>query len=216
MGKSVNIILFCYEKIDIFIHCWIFKELDYLMKCFITPESLREDSFILGTKVVNDGFVPDFIVAIWRGGAPIGCYVHELLKIHDINSDHIAIRTSRYTGIDQAESVVKVFNLGYLAERVKPESKVLLVDDVFDTGISIAGVFEAFKKRFGDNMPEDIRVATVHYKPERNQTDRKPEYYVKETNQWIVYPHELEGLTKDELCEMLGNQLANSIIPGNK
>jgi hypoxanthine phosphoribosyltransferase len=49
-------------------------------KCYITPDQLRRDSYALGAQVVRSGFKPQFMVALWRGGAPIGCFVHELLK----------------------------------------------------------------------------------------------------------------------------------------
>ena len=53
---------------------------------------------------------------------------------------------------------------------------------------------EACKK----NMPE-IRVATPYFKPKNNKTDRVPDYYIHETDQWLVFPHELQGLTLEEI-----------------
>jgi hypothetical protein len=151
------------------------------------------------------------MVAVWRGGAPIGCCVHEYLKYFNIQTDHIAIRTSRYNGIDTANSVVTVHNLGYLTERVKKESKILIVDDVFDTGLSIEAIFKTLSEKLEDNMPDDIRVATVHYKPKRNKTLKIPEYFVHESDEWIVYPHELEGLTIEEIEISMGNEVADLI-----
>ena len=49
------------------------------------------------------------------------------------------------------------------------------------------------------NMPHDWRIATVYYKPSRNQTDMTPDYYVHETEQWLVFPHEIVGLSVDEI-----------------
>jgi hypothetical protein len=37
------------------------------------------------------------------------------------------------------------------------------------------------------------------YKPSRNETDRVPDYYVRETAEWLVFPHELDSLTPEEL-----------------
>ena len=48
------------------------------------------------------------------------------------------------------------------------------------------------------NTPE-IRVATPYFKPEKNKTDRKPDYYLYETDKWLVFPHELEGLSLQEI-----------------
>lgn len=151
------------------------------------------------------------MVAIWRGGAPIGCHVHELFKFMNIHTDHIAIRTSKYTGIDKCNSTVTVHNLGYLKERLTSDSKVLLVDDIFDTGLSIDAIFAALHDQLGDKMPKDIRVATVYYKPSRNKTSRVPNYYIHETDKWIVFPHELEDMSIDDIRSVMGNEIADTI-----
>ncbi len=181
------------------------------MKLFVTPDSLRKDSYALASKVVIDGFQPTHMIAIWRGGATIGICMHEFFKYLNIPTDHIAIRTSRYTGIDETASTVHVHNLGYLLERLNKDSKVLLVDDVYDSGLSIEAVFEALKEKLGDNTPQDIRVATVYYKPKRNKTTRVPDYFVHESDEWIVFPHELEGLSLDEISQVMGPEIADLV-----
>jgi hypothetical protein len=60
-------------------------------------------------------------------------------------------------------------------------------------------------------MPEDIRVATVYYKPTRNQTKRIPNYYIHITDQWIIFPHEIEGLTFEEIDEYFGSEIAEIV-----
>lgn len=182
------------------------------MKQFISPESLRHDSYALAGQIVNSGFKPDFIVALWRGGAFIGCCVHEFFRFIGQKPDHIAIRTSRYTGIDQVDETIQVHNLGYLSERVKKTSKLLLVDDVYDTGLSIEAVIKTFKETFGDNCPDDIRTATVYFKPTRNKTDKTPEYYVNVTEKWIVFPHEIEALSFDEVSAHVNPKIAKLLF----
>ena len=59
-------------------------------------------------------------------GAPVGCYVHELLKYKGINTDHIAIRTSRYSGIDTTHEEILVHNFSYLKDVVKKDAKILV------------------------------------------------------------------------------------------
>jgi hypoxanthine phosphoribosyltransferase len=76
---------------------------------------------------------------------------------------------------------------------------VLIVDDVFDTGNTIKAVIEELGKRARGNTPEDIRIAVPWYKPERNETDLTPEYFIRETGEWLVFPHELDALEPDEL-----------------
>ena len=49
------------------------------------------------------------------------------------------------------------------------------------------------------NMPRNVRIATPWYKPNNNQTSLKPDYYLHETDKWIVFPHELAGLSMQEI-----------------
>ena len=115
-----------------------------------------------------------------------------------ITSDHIAIRTSSYTGVDE-RGAVAVHGLNYIVKKICYDDRVLIVDDVFDTGNTIKAVIEELKRRSRDNNPEDVRVAVPWYKPGRNETDVVPDYFVHETEEWLVFPHELDALTPDEL-----------------
>jgi hypothetical protein len=73
------------------------------------------------------------------------------------------------------------------------------VDDVFDTGLSIQAIINTLRMKSRRNTPEDIRIATPWFKPNNNRTDLVPDYYVHETDQWLVFPHELDGLTNEEI-----------------
>jgi hypoxanthine phosphoribosyltransferase len=136
---------------------------------------------------------------MWRGGAPIGIAVQEALEYHAIRADHIAIRTSSYTGLDQQSKTVRVHALDYLVSRLSAEDQLLLVDDVFDSGRSLEAVLAELKQRCRRNLPEQIRIATVYYKPARNRSALVPDYYVQATEQWLIFPHELQGLTREEI-----------------
>lgn len=167
-------------------------------KTYISAQQLLEDSFALAMQVFDSGYRPNYIVGIWRGGAPVGIAVQELLDLLGIKSDHIAIRTSLYSGIDQRERTVKVHGLSYIINRVSTGDSVLLVDDVHDTGRSLAKVVADLESACGDQLPE-VRVATPYYKPGNNKTNRVPDYYLHETEQWLVFPHELSGLDLEEI-----------------
>ena len=52
-------------------------------KLYITGQELLEDSFRLAAQVYESGFRPQFIVGIWRGGAPIGIAVQEYFDFND-------------------------------------------------------------------------------------------------------------------------------------
>lgn len=168
-------------------------------KEFISAESLLEDSFRLGVQILDSGFKPSFIVGVWRGGTPVGIAVQELLDFFDVPTDHIAIRTSLYTGINTRAREIRVHGLQYLVDNVEADAGLLVVDDVFDTGLSIQAVIRDLRTRARRNTPADIRVAAVYFKPENNRTDREPDYFVHQTDKWLVFPHELHGLTADEI-----------------
>ncbi|MEM7610163.1 MAG: phosphoribosyltransferase family protein [Pseudomonadota bacterium] len=172
-----------------------------MKKTVLSAQVLLEDSFKLGAKVLEDGFRPTMIIAIWRGGTPVGMAVQELLSYCGIGSDHIAIRTSSYHGVDQRSSTVAVHGLDYIVNKVNPEDRLLIVDDVFDTGNTIVAVINELQRRTRDNMAADVRIAVPWFKPSRNQTDTVPDYYVHETDEWLVFPHELDALTPEELAE---------------
>lgn len=184
-----------------------------MSKLHISPESLRIDSFKLGNKIIESNFGPDFMVALWRGGAPIGCFVQELLKYCNVNTDHIAIRTSKYSGVDQANSNVVVHNLKYLVERLRKDSKVLIVDDIYDTGLSIAAVIDTLREQISpEHFPDNIKIATVYYKPTRNKTKRIPDFYIHETDRWVVFPHEIEGMDVEEISAVMGDEIGGLVM----
>lgn len=169
-------------------------------KLFLTAEELLEDSWKLAAMILKSGFKPSFMIAIWRGGAPIGIAVQEYLSYHGIETDNIAIRTSSYSsGIDQQQREVKVYGLSYLIKKVQYEDRLLIVDDVFDSGRSVQAIIGELTSGARLNTPHDIRVAVPYYKPSRNETDREPDYYIHETSAWLKYPHSMEGLSPSEI-----------------
>ena len=168
-------------------------------KIYLTAQELLNDSFELGIRVFKSGFVPSFIIGIWRGGTPVGIAVEEIMDHLGIKTDHIAIRTSSYYGISKRDKKVRVHGLEYVIQQANWEDGLLIVDDVFDTGSSIKAVLEALKRKMRRNLPGDIRIATPWFKPKYNVTDIIPNYFIHETDQWLVFPHELDGLTRDEI-----------------
>jgi hypothetical protein len=172
-----------------------------VQKIFISADSLLCDSMELARRIVHSGFRPTFLVAMWRGGAPIGITVQETLEYHGIPTDHIAIRTSYYLAGDQAAKSVRVHAIDYLVSQLAAEDNLLLVDDVFDSGRSLEAVLDELRRRCRRNLPENIRIATVYYKPTRNRSALVPDYYVRTEQHWLIFPHELQGLTREEILE---------------
>jgi hypoxanthine phosphoribosyltransferase len=171
-------------------------------KTYLSGEELLVDSFKLAKQVLDSGYRPSFIIALWRGGAPIGIAVQEYLSYHGIETDNIAIRTSSYSaGIDQRERQVKVHDLNYLVKNVQDHDRLLIVDDVFDTGHSVQEVIRELKNKTRLNMPKNVRIAVPYYKPKRRDVEIVPDYFIHETEAWLKYPHSLEGLSKEEIRE---------------
>jgi len=170
-------------------------------KYYITAQELLESSFRLAHMIYEDGFRPHFIVGIWRGGAPIGIAVQEYFEYKGVSTDHIAVRTSSYTGIDQQSREIRVHGLDYLIKNVNHDEGLLIVDDVFDSGRSIEALIAEIRRKARLNTPEDIRVACSWYKPARRTVSLEPDYHVYRNDDWLVFPHELTGLTREEIVE---------------
>jgi uncharacterized protein len=168
-------------------------------KEFISADSLLRDSLTLGMQIVRSGFEPTYLVGVWRGGAPIGIAVQEVLEYNGIDCDHLAVRTSSYTGIDQQASTVRVHAIDYLVSRLSAEDRLLLIDDIFDSGRSLEALINELNRRCRRNMPQQVRIATVYFKPARNKTSLQPDFFVRATDEWLVFPHELKGLTRQEI-----------------
>ena len=75
---------------------------------------------------------------------------------------------------------------------------MLIVDDVYSTGSSVNAVIQQLSGKSRRNLPQDIRIATVWYRP-TDKTLRTPDFYVHETADWLILPYELSGLSLDEL-----------------
>ncbi|APR66783.1 hypoxanthine phosphoribosyltransferase [Thalassolituus oleivorans] len=168
-------------------------------KQYLSAQGLLEDSWKLAEQILKSDFRPTFMIAVWRGGVPIGIAVQEYLSYHGIDTDNIAIRTSSYQGIDQQAQQVAVHGLGYLVKNIQHSDSLLIVDDVFDSGRSIEAIVNELTRLARRNTPHDIRIAVPYFKPARNRTNRVPDYYLYETDAWLKYPHSLEGLSTEEI-----------------
>lgn len=171
-----------------------------MKKTYITAKQLLEDSFRLAHQVYEDNFRPEFIIGIWRGGAPVGIAVQEFFEYKGVETDHISVRTSSYYGINKQSKKIRVHGLHYLIENANAGDKLLIVDDVFDSGRSVDALIKQIRKQSRLNTPSDIRVACPWFKPSKNAVKFNPDYFVHESEEWLVFPHELAGLEADEIA----------------
>ena len=89
--------------------------------------------------------------------------------------------------------------LQYLFENLNRDDKLLIVDDVFSSGYNVEGVLQRLQQNCRRNMPEEVRVAVPYYKPGQSLSGREPDYFLHTTEDWLVLPYELQGLSIDDI-----------------
>jgi hypoxanthine phosphoribosyltransferase len=99
--------------------------------------------------------------------------------------------------VDKADAI-RVHGLQYLLENLCSHHSLLIIDDVYSTGSSVSAVISQLAKKTRRNLPHDIRIGTVWYRP-TEKTLRTPDYFVHETSDWLVLPYEMSGFSLAEL-----------------
>ena len=165
-----------------------------MAKRYVGADEFLRDVWRLAAKIREAGWRPDRLIALWRGGAPVGAAVHEFLKVSGWNVSHMPLKSVSYTGIGHGGEVA--FSGGEaLFGALRPGMRVLAVDDVFDSGRTAAAVLGELSRRGADG-----RLACVYWKSCANTTSLTPDYFVRDVGgDWIVFPHEIDGLTPAEI-----------------
>ncbi len=180
-------------------------------KLYVDARTLLLNSLRLAGRVWSDGYRPNYLIGIWRGGTPPGIAIHEFFRLKGVDPYHTTIKTQSYNGMQRGDGGVEIKGLEHVIDVICANDKMLIIDDVFDTGHTMVAILDQIRRRARRNTPE-IRLATVYYKSAKNETDLVPDYWVVDDNRWIVFPHELEGLSDDEIREhhpCLADELAN-------
>lgn len=174
-------------------------------KQFLNEQAVILDAFRLGVNVYSSGFRPTFIVGLWRGGSTIGIYVQECLQTLGVETDHIALRTS-YQGLSHYQETleapdpkIRVHGTQYLLETLNADDRLLIVDDVLSTGRNVTAVMNRLKSHLKRNMPEEVKVAALWHRPSHDKTGLQPDYVLHTTQNWLVFPYELSGLSLEEI-----------------
>ena len=163
---------------------------------YLDANAYLADSWKLAAAIRKSGWKPDCIIALWRGGTPVGIAVHEFFKATGWQVGHVPLKCASYTGIGQSTGNVVFTHGDAVFGDIKPGERVLVVDDVFDTGHTAV----AIAKRIAA-IGAEMRFACVYWKSANNATSMKPDYFVKDVGlEWIVFPHEIEGLTNEEIA----------------
>lgn len=169
----------------------------------ISWEHFYQLTLELVEKVLKSGYKPDAIIGVSRGGlVPLRIFSDEYE-----GTEIGVIRVAFYEDVKKTGSEPRILqdvNVDVSGRRI------LVVDDVADTGRSL----ETVRRHFKDKGASDVKIATVYYKP---WSILKPDYYVKKTEKWIIFPHEIgetirklaqknlkeKGKTLEEFREML-------------
>jgi len=165
-------------------------------KVYLDAQEFLRDTWRLARMVYDSPWQPEVLLALWRGGAEPGVAIHEYFKARGRNLAHMPVKCYSYTGIGKSNAEVKFEHAESVMAALKPGMKVLVVDDVFDTGRTAAAVHTRLAE-----IGCDMKMACVYWKPEKNLTDYLPDFHVTTLDKWIVFPHEIEGLTPEEIQE---------------
>ncbi len=149
------------------------SDLEFL---FLSWEEVQVLSEKVSDLVMDSGYKPDLLIAISRGGFDPARIMSDQLNIRKLASLQIIYYTGLNTRRDKPEVL---FPLNAQVEGLK----VLVVDDVSDSGNSLIAV----KKYVEDKGALEVRLATLHHKP---WSKFKPDYYGEEVSKWIIYPWE--------------------------
>lgn len=134
----------------------------------------------LATTIAQDGFRPDAIIGIARGGLTLAGALGYALNVKMLGSLNVEF----YTDVEMTLEAPVV--LPPTLDQASLEGKsVLLVDDVADSGRTLALVLQLLEAGGGE-----VRTVCLYAKP---QTVQEPTYVWRHTDKWINFPWSVEG-----------------------
>jgi uncharacterized protein len=181
-------------------------------KEFMQFDTVRDNAIKLAHRIYSDGFIPDVIYVSLRGGAYLGNIISEYFKIVHKGAHPVyyaAVVARSYSDVAKSDEV-KVDGWTYSPDYLRVGDKVLLIDDIFDSGKTINHLAQIILDK---GIPRyDLKVAVHDYKyfyDKAEQLPILPDYWcrkhdvsVKDDVYWIHYmSHELMGLKEKELEE---------------
>ncbi|ABL77792.1 phosphoribosyltransferase [Thermofilum pendens] len=162
------------------------------------------DSVQLSKKIIENGYRPDILVAIARGGWVLGRILSDLLSVRDA----VALTMKFYEEVGSHKErpvLVQELNVDLRGR------KVLLVDDIVDSGATLREAVNHLRKA----EPLEVRTATLYVK---TWSPFKPDFYVKELSEWVVFPYELKetyqslGRSEEYLAKMKEAGISEEIL----
>ena len=183
-----------------------------IKKEFLDYNIVRDNAFVLAKKIIDAKYVPDIIYTSMRGGAYLGNVISEMFNVFYKNEKTIRYSTvvaHSYSAVNTQSKIV-LDGWTYPPENLSKDAKILLVDDIFDSGETINFLVKDLLKKGLSRL--NIKVVVHDYKRRHNKNiklDVTPDWYARvhdiyedKDDIWIHYmSHELVGLTNEELEE---------------
>ncbi|MDR2433397.1 MAG: phosphoribosyltransferase [Treponema sp.] len=181
-----------------------------MTKEFLQFDTVRNNALKLAHRIYHDGFVPDVIYVSLRGGAYLGNVISEYFKVVHKGQRPVyyaAVVARSYTDVAKSEQI-RIDGWTYSPEHLRVGDRVLLIDDIFDSGRTINYLAEVILDK---GIPRcDLKVAVHDYKyfvDKEKQLPIQPDYWCRkheisiyDESYWIHYmSHELVGLSEKEL-----------------
>ncbi len=155
------------------------KGLQLLHVSWDDVQSLTEE---IARQIQESGYVPDVIVAVSRGGFDPARILCDQLGIKRLAS----LQVEYYRDINETSSTPEIV---FPLNTEVPDTSILIVDDVSDTGTSL----EVARDHVLERGASEVRVATLHVKP---WTKFRPDFSASVVESWIIYPWEtVESIT---------------------
>jgi len=183
-----------------------------MKKEFLQFDTVRDNAIKLAHHIYSEGFIPDVIYVSLRGGAYLGNIISEYFKIVHTGERPVyyaAVVARSYTDVAKADKI-KVDGWTYSPDYLRVGDKVLLIDDIFDSGRTINHLAQIITDK---GIPRrDLKIAVHDYKyfsDKDVQLPFQPDYWcrkcetsIHDESSWIHYmSHELVGLSEKELEE---------------
>ena len=134
----------------------------------------------LAQRIADDGFRPDAIIGIARGGLTLAGALGYALDVKMLGSLNVEFYTGVEERLDEPVLLPPALDRAALAGK-----SVLLVDDVADSGRTLALVLQLLQAGGGE-----VRTVCLYSKPGTVQT---PDYVWRTTDRWIMFPWSSEG-----------------------
>jgi uncharacterized protein len=141
----------------------------------LTWQTFGEASRELAKAIAADGFDPDLILSIARGGLFLAGSLGYALAVKNLHVMNVEFYDGVGTTLDMPVMLPPVPSAVDFSEK-----KVLIADDVADSGRTMELVY-----RFIKDHVEDVRSAVIYEKP---QSVIKCDYVWKRTDRWINFP----------------------------